>query len=63
MQALCRPLREMGMENVEITLRTGNLRSNRIPQRLGFGSTESKYGRDSLPTGSSIDLNVYLLER
>ena len=38
-EALCRmAFGQMGMENVEIKCAAGNLRSNRIPLRLGFRS-------------------------
>lgn len=53
-EALCRmAFGQMGMENVEIKCAAGNLRSNRIPLRLGFGSTASKYAASSSPTGNS----------
>lgn len=61
-QALCNiAFGELKMENVEIKCATGNLRSNRIPQRLGFRLDRIEVGGEQLADGEFVDLNVYLL--
>ena len=63
-QALCRlAFEEMGMERIEIRCAPGNLRSNRIPQRLGFALDRVEVRGERLADGEFVDLNVYLLER
>ena len=63
-QALCRlAFEEMGMERIEIRCAPGNLRSNRIPQRLGFRLDRVEVRGEQLSDGEFVDLNVYLLER
>ena len=63
-QALCRlAFEEMGMERIEIRCAPGNLRSNRIPQRLGFRLDRVEVRGEQLADGEFVDLNVYLLER
>ena len=58
-EALCRTaFGQMGMENVEIKCAAGNLRSNRIPLRLGF-----RLDGEQLADGEFTDLNVYRLPR
>lgn len=53
-EALCRTaFGQMGMENVEIKCAAGNLRSNRIPLRLGFRLDRIEVRASSSPTGSS----------
>lgn len=53
-EALCRmAFGQMGMENVEIKCAAGNLRSNRIPLRLGFRLDRIEVRASSSPTGSS----------
>lgn len=54
---------EMGMRRVEIRCGTGNLPSNRIPQRLGFLRSHVELQGEQLSDGEWIDLNVYVLER
>ena len=54
---------EMGMERIEIRCAPGNLRSNRIPQRLGFRLDRVEVRGEQLSDGEFVDLNVYLLER
>ena len=54
---------EMGMRRVEIRCGTGNLPSNRIPQRLGFLRSHVEAQGEQLSDGEWIDLNVYVLER
>ena len=53
---------EMGMRRVEIRCGTGNLPSNRIPQRLGFLRSHVEEQGEQLSDGAWIDLNVYVLE-
>ena len=63
-QALCRlAFEEMGMERIEIRCAPGNLRSNRIPQRLGFRLDRVEVRGEQLSDGEFVDLNIYLLER
>ena len=63
-QARCRlAFEEMGMERIEIRCAPGNLRSNRIPQRLGFRLDRVEVRGEQLSDGEFVDLNVYLLER
>lgn len=60
---LCeRAFGEMGMRRVFIRCGTGNLRSNRIPQRLGFALEGVEKQGEQLSDGRWIDLNVYVLE-
>ena len=54
---------QMGMRRVEIRCGTGNLPSNRIPQRLGFLRSHVEAQGEQLSDGEWIDLNVYVLER
>ena len=54
---------EMGMRRVEIRCGTGNLPSNRIPQRLGFLRSHVEAQGEQLSDGEWIDLNVYVSER
>ena len=54
---------EMGMRRVEIRCGTGNLPSNRIPQRLGFLRSHVELQGEQLSDREWIDLNVYVLER
>ncbi len=53
---------EMGMRRVEIRCGTGNLPSNRIPQRLGFLRSHVEEQGEQLSDGAWIDLDVYVLE-
>lgn len=53
---------EMGMRRVEIRCGTGNLPSNRIPQRLGFLRSHVELQGEQLSDREWIDLNVYVLE-
>ena len=53
---------EMGMRRVEIRCGTGNLPSNRIPQRLGFRRSHVEVQGEQLSDGAWIDLDVYVLE-
>ena len=63
-QALCRlAFEEMGMDRIEIRCAPGNLRSNRIPQRLGFRLDRVEGRGEQLSDGEFVDLNIYLLER
>jgi len=51
-EALCRmAFGQMGMENVEIKCAAGNLRSNRIPLRLGFRLDRIEVRGAELPGG------------
>ena len=60
-QALCRlAFEEMGMERIEIRCAPGNLRSNRIPQRLGFRLDRVEVRGEQLSDGEFVDLNIYL---
>ena len=52
---------EMGMRRVEIRCGTGNLPSNRIPQRLGFTLDRIERRAELLENGRYTDANVYLL--
>ena len=54
---------EMGMRRGEIRCGTGNLPSNRIPQRLGFLRSHVEEQGEQLSDGAWIDLNVYVSER
>lgn len=54
---------QLGMERVEIKCATGNLRSNRIPQRLGFRLDRIEANGEQLSDGQYTDLNVYTLTR
>ena len=51
------------MERIEIRCAPGNLRSNRIPQRLGFRLDRVEVRGEQLSDGEFVDLNIYLLER
>ena len=63
-RALCETaFGELGMRRVEIRCGTGNLPSNRIPQRLGFLRSHIELRGEQLSDGEWIDLNVYRLER
>lgn len=63
-KALCDyAFRQMDMQHVEIRCGMFNLRSNRIPQRLGFYRTRIEIGGEQLSNGEWIDLNVYRLDR
>lgn len=63
-EALCRTaFGQMGMENVEIKCAAGNLRSNRIPLRLGFRLDRIEVRGEQLADGEFTDLNVYRLPR
>lgn len=63
-EALCRmAFGQMGMENVEIKCAAGNLRSNRIPLRLGFRLDRIEVRGEQLADGEFTDLNVYRLPR
>ena len=63
-RALCETaFAQMGMRRVEIRCGTGNLPSNRIPQRLGFLRSHVEAQGEQLSDGEWIDLNVYVLER
>lgn len=63
-QALCDiAFTQMEMENVEIKCATGNLPSNRIPQRLGFRLDRVELRGELLSDGEFADLNVYRLAR
>ena len=49
---LCRyAFREMGLRRIEIKCATRNIRSNRIPERLGFRLCRIEYRAELLPTG------------
>lgn len=54
---------QFGMEHVEIKCAVGNLRSNRIPQRLGFRLDRIEVNGERLSDGQYTDLNVYTLVR
>ena len=63
-EALCRmAFGQMGMENVQIKCAAGNLRSNRIPLRLGFRLDRIEVRGEQLADGEFTDLNVYRLPR
>lgn len=63
-RALCeRAFTQMGMRRVEIRCGMLNLRSNRIPQRLGFCRDRIEVRGEQLSDGQWIDLNVYTLDR
>jgi len=63
-ETLCRmAFGQMGMENVEIKCAAGNLRSNRIPLRLGFRLDRIEVRGEQLADGEFTDLNVYRLPR
>ena len=53
---------QQGMRRVEIRCGTGNLPSNRIPQRLGFRRSHVEVQGEQLSDGAWIDLDVYVLE-
>lgn len=54
---------QLGVEHVEIKCAAGNLRSNRIPQRLGFRPDRIETRGEQLADGEFVDLNVYVLTR
>ena len=63
-QTLCEmAFTQMGMQRIEIRCGTGNLPSNRIPQRLGFLRSHVEAHGEQLSGGEWIDLNIYILER
>lgn len=63
-RTLCeRAFTQMNMRRIEIRCGVGNLRSNRIPQRLGFRFSHVEERGEQLSDGEWIDLNVYVLER
>ena len=59
------PVKRRNGDEVEYGIRcgTGNLPSNRIPQRLGFLRSHVEAQGEQLSDGEWIDLNVYVLER
>lgn len=54
---------ELGMRRLEIRCATGNLPSNRIPQRLGMRLDRLEPRAEQLSSGERIDLNVYVSEK
>ena len=54
---------ELGMRRIEIRCATGNLPSNRIPQRLGMRLDRVEKQAELLSSGERIDLNVYVAEK
>ncbi len=54
---------ELGMRRLEIRCATGNLPSNRIPQRLGMHLDRLEPRAEQLSSGEPIDLNVYISEK
>ncbi len=54
---------ELGMCRIEIRCATGNLPSNRIPQRLGMRLDRVEKQAELLSSGERIDLNVYVAEK
>ena len=61
---LCRyAFREMGLRRIEIKCATRNIRSNRIPERLGFRLCRIEYRAELLSDGHRTTLKVYVLER
>ena len=54
---------ELGMRRIEIRCATGNLPSNRIPQRLGMRLDRVEPQAETLSSGECIDLNVYVSEK
>lgn len=63
-RALCwTAFTEMDMMRVRIRCATGNLPSNRIPQRLGFRLSGVEPQAELLEDGTLADLNIYLLDR
>lgn len=61
---LCRyAFREMGLRRIEIKCATRNIRSNRIPERLGFRLCRIEYRAELLSDGHRTNLKVYVLER
>lgn len=60
-EALCElAFGQMAMQRVVIRCGVGNLRSNRIPQRLGFIRSHVEVRGEQLSDGEWIDLNVYI---
>ncbi|WP_300749857.1 GNAT family N-acetyltransferase [uncultured Alistipes sp.] len=60
---LCRMAREeLAMRRVTIKCATGNLPSNRIPQRLGFVLDHVERHAELLEDGHYTDANVYIRE-
>ncbi len=60
---LCRMAHdEMGLYSVTIKCATGNLPSNRIPQRLGFRLDHVERRAELLEDGHYVDANVYVKE-
>ena len=60
---LCRMAREeLAMRRVTIKCATGNLPSNRIPQRLGFRLDHVERRAELLEDGHYVDANVYVKE-
>ncbi len=61
-KALCRLAREeLAIRSVAIKCATGNLPSNRIPQRLGFTLDHVERQAELLEDGHYADANVYIL--
>jgi len=59
-EALCGfAFSELHMQTVRIRCGTGNIRSNRIPRRLGFRLAFVQPQGEELSDGRLIDLNVY----
>lgn len=54
---------QLGMRRIEIRCATGNLPSNRIPQRLGWRLDRTDTCAEQLSSGEWIDLNVYVSEK
>ncbi|WP_370458509.1 GNAT family N-acetyltransferase [uncultured Alistipes sp.] len=54
---------ELGMCRIEIRCGTGNLPSNRIPQRLDMRLDRVEKQAELLSSGEQIDLNVYVAEK
>lgn len=54
---------QLGMRRIEIRCATGNLPSNRIPQRLGMRLDRLEAQAEQLSSGERIDLNVYVAEK
>ncbi len=62
-ERLCRhAFKTMGMRRITIRCAAGNLRSNRIPQRLDFRLDRVERQAERMSDGSLVDLNVYRLD-
>jgi len=62
-ERLCRhAFTTMGLRRITIHCAAGNLRSNRIPQRLGFRLDGVERQAERMSDGSLVDLNVYRLD-